>query len=90
MQDPEPTPSSCCPDFQARFAEWTACAEKSVREEPVKTAGLAFVAGILLTALPVGRLLGGVVRLILALIKPALILLGIVKIVEEFDRRTKS
>lgn len=87
MQEPEPTPTACCGDFRAKFDEWKACAEKSVREEPLKSAGLAFAAGIVLTVLPVGRVLGGVVRLALALVKPALLILGIVKIVEECDKR---
>ena len=89
MQDPEPNPSRCCGDLRAKFDEWRACAEKSVREEPVKTAGLAFAAGIALTILPVGRVLGGLVRLALALVHPALLIFGVVKIVEEFDKQKK-
>jgi len=90
MQDPEPSPSRCCGDLRAKFDEWKACAEKSVREEPMKTAGLAFAAGIALTILPVGRVLGGLVRLALALVQPVLLILGVVKIVEEFDKQKKS
>ena len=89
MQDPEPTTSACCGDLRAKFDEWKACAEKSVREEPIKTAGLAFAAGIVLTVLPVGRVLSGLLRLALALARPALLILGAVKIVEECDKRKK-
>lgn len=89
MQDPERS-ADCCPDLKAKFDDWKACAERSVREEPIKTAGLAFVAGIFLTVLPVGRIVGGLVRLALALIRPALLILGVVKVVEEFDKRNKS
>lgn len=85
MQDPEPSN-----DFRAKFDDWKACAEKSVRDEPMKTAGLAFAAGIVLTFLPVGRLLGGLVRVAFALAKPALLIFGIVKIVAEFDKSKKS
>jgi heme/copper-type cytochrome/quinol oxidase subunit 4 len=88
MQDP--TTSDCCGDLRAKFDEWKECAEKSVREEPIKTAGLAFAAGIVLTIFPVGRVLGGVTRLAAALVRPALLILGVVKIVEEFDKRKKS
>jgi heme/copper-type cytochrome/quinol oxidase subunit 4 len=89
MQDPEPNTSRCCGDFRAKFDEWKKCAEKSVREEPVKTAGLAFAAGIALTILPVGRIVGGLVRLAFALVQPALLILGVVKVVEEIDKQKK-
>ncbi len=89
MQDPE-SPTECCSDLKAKFDDWKACAERSVREEPMKTAGLAFVAGIFLTILPVGRIIGGLVRVAFALVRPALLILGVVKLVEEFDKRNKS
>lgn len=90
MKKPRPTPDNCCGDLRAKFDEWRACAEKSVRDEPVKTAGLAFAAGLALTILPVGRMLGGLVRCAFALVRPALLILGVVKIVEEFDKQKKS
>jgi hypothetical protein len=77
-------------DLKAKFDTWKDSAERSVREEPVKTAGLAFVAGLVLTVLPVGRIISGLIRVALALVKPALLILGIVKVVEEVDRRSKS
>lgn len=89
MQDPE-RPNECCPDLKGKFEDWKACAEKSVREEPMKTAGLAFVAGIFLTILPVGRILGGLVRVAFALVRPALLILGVVKLVEEIEKQNKS
>jgi len=84
--DPEQS-TECCSDLRAKFDDWKARAEKSVREEPVKTAGLAFVAGIFLTVLPVGAILAAIVRIALALLRPALLILGIIKIVDEYDRR---
>ena len=89
MHDPE-SPNECCADLKAKFDDWKARAERSVREEPGKTAGLAFVAGLFLTVLPVGRILGGLVRVVLALVRPTLLILGVVKVVEEFDKRNKS
>jgi len=84
--DPE-RPAECCSDLREKFDEWKVRAGKSVREEPMKTAGLAFVAGIFLTVLPVGAILSGIARIAVALVRPALLILGIVKIVEEYDRR---
>jgi hypothetical protein len=89
MQNPE-SPTECCADLSAKFDDWKACAERSVREEPIKIAGLAFVAGLFLTVLPVGRILAGLVRVAFALLRPALFILGVVKLVEEFDKRNKS
>ena len=89
MQDPA-HPTEYCADLSAKIEDWRACAERSVREEPVKTAGLAFVAGLFLTILPVGRILAGLVRVAFALVRPALLILGVVKLVEEFDKRSKS
>lgn len=85
MQDPE-RPNECCADLKSKFDDWKACAEKSIREEPMKTAGLAFVAGIFLTVLPVGSILSGLLRLAFALVRPALLILGIIKAAEYFDK----
>ena len=67
MQDSE-SPTECCSDLKAKLDDWKACAERSVRDEPLKTAGLAFVAGIFLTILPVGRILSGLVQVAFALV----------------------
>ncbi len=89
MQDPDPHPTPSGGDLRSKIDEWKACAEKSVREEPMKTAGLAFAAGIALTILPTGRIAGGLTRLAFSLIQPALLILGVVKIAEEFDKQKK-
>ena len=86
MPDPE-TSSECCAGFQDRVRDWTACAEKTIREEPVKAAGYAFAAGLIVAVFPVGRICASLVRLTIALIRPALLVLGFVKIFEEIDRR---
>ena len=67
--------------------EWTACAEKTIREEPVKAAGYAFAAGLIVAVFPVGRIVAALVRLALALVRPALLVLGFVKVFDEIDRR---
>ena len=88
MHDPESSPE-CGSDLMAKLDGWRACAERSVRDEPLKTAGLAFVAGIFLTVFPVGRILAGLVQVAFALIRPALLILGVIKVVEEIDKRNK-
>jgi hypothetical protein len=62
-------------------------AEAYVRDEPTKAVGLAVLAGIFLTIFPVGSVLFGVIRLSLGLLKPALIVLGAVKLYEEVEKR---
>lgn len=49
----------------------------------------AFFIGILLTVFPIGRIVGGVVSLAFALLRPVLLLLGAVKLCEEFEERRK-
>jgi hypothetical protein len=74
----------CC---EGSLRDWCAMAEKSAREEPAKCAAMAFVAGFLVTILPVGQILGGIVRLALGLIRPVLIILGAMKVLEEIEKR---
>lgn len=62
-------------------------AEAYIREEPSKAVGIAVAAGIFLTIFPVGRLLFALVRLALALVKPALLIFGGVKAYEEIQKR---
>jgi hypothetical protein len=56
--------------------------EEQIRREPMKAALLAFAAGFILCLLPLGRLLGVILRMALILLKPALLILGVVKLVE--------
>ena len=85
MPDPEIS-SEGCTGFQDRVRGWTACAEKTIREEPVKAAGCAFAAGLVVAVFPVGWIVAALVRLALALVRPALLVLGFVKLFEEIDR----
>lgn len=61
--------------------------EEFAREEPMKAVGIAFAAGLFMTILPIGSLIGGLMRLALTLIRPALLVLGAIKLYEEIDRR---
>jgi hypothetical protein len=56
--------------------------EEQIRQEPMKAALLAFAAGFILCLLPLGRLLVVILRMALILLKPALLILGVVKLVE--------
>ena len=53
----------------------------------MKAAGYAFAAGLIVAVFPVGRICASLVRLAIALIRPALLVLGFVKLFEEIDRR---
>ena len=86
MPDSEPS-TQCCAGLRDRFREWSACAEKTIREEPVKAAGYAFAAGLIVAVFPIGRICASLVRLSLALVRPALLVLGFVKLFDEIDRR---
>jgi hypothetical protein len=56
--------------------------ENQIREDPVKAVLVAFASGFFLCLLPVGKLLGVAVRLAFLLVKPALFVFGIIKILE--------
>jgi hypothetical protein len=83
---PEPTPG-CCGDWQKSVEDFGARAQDFARKEPAQAVGVAFVAGLVLTVLPVGHLLGVLVRLALALVRPLLLILGAVRLYEEFEKR---
>ena len=50
---------------------------------------IALLGGALLTVFPVGRVLGALVRLVFALARPFLFVLGAVKVYEEFQKKPK-
>jgi hypothetical protein len=64
--------------------------ESYTKEEPVKAASAAFGAGILLAMLPIGGIVAAVFRLVFLLARPLLMILGVVKIFEHWDRRQQS
>ena len=54
--------------------------ESFVRENPTRAVAYAVVAGLVLDRLPVGRILGGLTRLTLMAIKPAILIYGATKL----------
>jgi len=67
--------------------EWCDYAEQCARKEPLKCTLIAFLFGLVLTVLPVGQIIGALTRLLLWLIRPALVVLGAMKIFEEIEKR---
>ena len=54
--------------------------ESYVRENPTRAVAYAVVAGLVLDRLPVGRILGGLTRLTLMAVKPAILIYGATKL----------
>ena len=90
MDEPNETPPSagCC-DWRKTVDDLAACTEKFVRHDPAKAMGLALFGGVLLTVLPVGRLISALVRVAFALARPLLLVLGAVKLYEEYQKKQK-
>ena len=74
----------CC---GGQFEEVFRYAEKCATKEPLKTSLIAFLAGLVLTILPVGQIFGALVRVLLSLVRPALVVLGAMKVFEEIEKR---
>ena len=81
--------AGCCCDWRKTAEDFGARAQDFARKEPAQAVGLAFLAGLVLTVLPVGRLVAVLVRLAFALIRPVLLILGAVKLCEEFEKRNQ-
>jgi hypothetical protein len=82
-ENAETTAESHAPTAPAPSLERiVAATEKYAREEPGRAVSAAFGTGLILTLLPVGAIVSGVLRLALALVRPFLIILGVVKLYE--------
>ena len=75
---------------QDQFSEEVNQAEEFVREKPGQSLLIALVAGMILNRLPIGRLFGGVVRLLMFALKPALLLYGATKVYEIVQEEDSS
>ena len=56
--------------------------QEHIRREPIKAVILAFGGGFFLCLLPVGKLLGFLAKVTFLLLKPALLILGIIKVLD--------
>lgn len=63
-----------------QFGEVLQQTEEYVRENPTRAVGFALLAGFVLNRLPLGRILGGLVRLVILAVKPAIIAYGATKL----------
>jgi hypothetical protein len=67
---------------QDQFSEVMTQTEEFVREKPAQSVLVALLAGFILHRLPIGRIFGGLTRLLFIALKPALLLYGATKIYE--------
>jgi hypothetical protein len=75
---------------QDQFSEVVTQAEEFVREKPGQSLLIALLAGFILNRLPVGRLLGVILRLLLFALKPALLVYGATKVYEAAQEDQKG
>ncbi len=61
--------------------------EQYAREEPIRAVSIAFFVGLVLTLLPIGGIIAGLLRLAFGLVRPALLILGATKVYEEIQKR---
>lgn len=66
----------------ARCDDWIERTNEFARHEPAKAVASAFTAGLLLNVLPIGAIAGSLTTLALRLARPALFLLGVIKVCE--------
>jgi hypothetical protein len=59
------------------------------RQDPMRAVGIAFVAGLILTLLPIGAMVAGLIRLAVSLVRPALLILGATKVYDEIQKRNQ-
>lgn len=62
--------------------------EERIRTSPISAVLMAAAVGYLLRFLPLGMLLGGIVRLLLLLVKPVIVVFGAVKLYELFRQNS--
>ena len=87
MSEPiEPAPQPKAKKPVNDFVERTV---KEVRKQPVKSLVWAFFVGIFMTIFPVGQILSLVISLVFGLLRPVLLVLGLVKISEILGERRK-
>jgi hypothetical protein len=85
----EPIKSAGDPEAKKPVSDLVEKTAEEVRKQPVKSLVWAFFVGIFLTIFPVGRILGLLTGIIFGLLRPVLLLLGLVKISELLSERRK-
>jgi hypothetical protein len=85
----EPIKPAGDPEAKKPVSDFVQKTAEEVRKQPVKSLVWAFFVGIFLTIFPIGRILGLVTSIIFGLLRPILLLLGLVKISEVLNERRK-
>ncbi len=81
------TSGDCCEAGLERVREWSRRTEDYVKREPAKAVGAAVGLGLFLAIFPVFSVLGGLARVLVSLLRPLLLVLGAVKLYEEYEKR---
>ena len=85
----EPNETTSQPEAIKPVSDFVQKTAEEVRKQPVKSLVWAFFVGIFLTIFPIGRILGLVTGIVFGLLRPVLLLLGLVKISEILAERRK-
>jgi RsiW-degrading membrane proteinase PrsW (M82 family) len=85
----EPNETASQPEALKPVSDFVHKAAEEVRKQPVKSLVWAFFVGIFLTIFPVGRILSLITGIVFGLLRPVLLLLGLVKISEVISEKRK-
>jgi hypothetical protein len=85
----EPIESAGQPEAKKPVSELIRKTADEVRKQPVKSLIWAFFVGIFLTVFPIGRIFTLVIGIAFGLLRPVLLLLGLVKAWESIEERRK-
>ncbi len=87
---PEPIEPAPQPEAKKPVTDFVQKTAEEVRRQPVKSLVWAFFVGIFLTIFPIGRILRLVTSIVFGLLRPVLLLLGLVKISEVINEKTTA
>jgi hypothetical protein len=76
----EEFPERALPWAKEQFEAVLSQTEDYVREKPAQSLLCAFIAGYILNRLPTGRILGGLFRLLVVALRPAVLIYGATKL----------
>lgn len=79
---------STAPQTPPDAASWLNQADDFARLQPTKAVASAAGVGLLINLLPIGAIVGGLIAVSLALVRPALLILGLLKAVEFLRAKT--
>ncbi len=77
-------------DLKQRMADFQSQTEQYVRDNPTQAVLSAVGAGFVLRLLPLGAILGLIVKLLLSLAKPALFIYGAITVYKHFVTNTEQ